>query len=258
MKHILTPEEYIIRSVNSHPSLYASSSYDTTKFKVLDHLLNTIGNGLETESFVDESVSEDEMVAAQKWFNCTRAAYGYLKVKKLYENSDWVAPDGGPEMVVPVNEMNKHPEIVHWLEFDCKATCIPYPNFQKQYSAVWDKRDIQFTELGVEWAKAAKWYYSKCKEFFLDAELVKQYHQAFPKPTENETQRTIKDYQKFMTDTKRYPNAEEISRAYECEFIGDPNNDQDVSAFIVKLWKKEHQRIMCFIEETLTYTNNLI
>lgn len=255
-RRILTPEEFIIRAVNAYPSLYAAPSYEDAKFRILDHTLNTIGNGLYMESFMGEPVTEEETVAAQKWFRCEQAAYGYLKTRKFGEDDGWEMPEGDPEVVVPVEEMKDHPHIVYWVEFDCTAKRDPYPNFQKQYSTVWDNRDIKFAQLGKEWAQAAAWFYSKCHDFFLDSNRVKSYHTAFPKPTERETKNTIADYRRFM-GVDKYPTNEDITKAYECEFIGDRNNDEDVAKFITRRWNKEHQKILNFLHETIAYTNRL-
>lgn len=257
MTRILTPEEFIIRTVNEYPSLYASPSYEETKFRILDHVLNTIGNGMCMESFMGEPVTEEEIQAAQKWFRCERAAYGYTKVKTIGEGDHtWQMPAGDPDCVVCEDEKELYPHITYWVEFDCDQPRAPHPNFQKQYSAVWDNRDIMFTQLGKEWAQAAAWFYSKCHDFFLDSERVKSYHTAFPKPTERETKNTIADYRRFMGIDK-YPTNEDITKAYECEFIGDRNSDEDVAKFITRRWNQEHQKILNFLDETIAYTNQL-
>lgn len=258
MTSILTPEEFIIRAVNSYPSLYAAPSYDEAKFKVLDHVFNTIGNGMYMESFMGGPVSDEEIAAAQKWFACDRAAYGYMKTKTLGEGAhSWEMPEGEPTVVVPVDEMKNHPEIVYWVEFDCDGKRDPYPNFQKQYSMVWDVRDINFVMLGREWAQAAGWFYNRCRDYFMDDGQVQSYHSAFPKDNERETTNTIADYKRFMTVDK-YPTNADISKAYDCEFIGDRNNDDDVAAFIARRWNAERQKILDFIYETIERTNHLI
>ena len=257
MTRILTPDEFIIRAVNAYPSLYASPSYDEAKFKVLDHTFNTIGNGLYMESFQGEPVTEEEVAAAQKWFNCTRAAYGYMETRKLGDDPEWLMPEGDPIITVPEDEMVNHPEIVYWVEFDCDGKRDPYPNFQKQYSMVWDARDINFAMLGREWAQAAGWFYNRCRDYFMDVDQTKTYHTAFPKESKRETANTIADYKRFM-GVDKYPTNDDITKAYGCEFIGDRNNDEDVAAFIVRRWNADRQNILDFIFETIRHTNTMI
>ena len=252
MTNIMTPDEFIIRAVNAYPSLYAAPSYDAVKFKVLDHIFNTIGNGLYMEHFEGEPCTEEEIAAAQKWFTCKRAAHGYMKTRKLGgDDIEWVVPVGDPEVTVPVYEMVNHPEIVHWVEFDCVGKFAPYPNFKKQYSMVWDDRRINFAMLGNEWAQAAIWFYNQCRDYFMDDDRVKPYHSAFPKASKRETTNTISDYKKSIGDTTKYPTNDDISKAYACEFIGDRTSDDDVAAFITRRWNAERQRILNFIDETI-------
>lgn len=256
MTHIMTPDEFIIRAVNAYPSLYAAPSYDEAKFKVFDHTFNTIGNGMYMENFEGEPVTEEEVVTAQKWFKCTRAAKGYMKTRKLGGNPEWLMPEGDPTITVPADEMVNHPEIVYWVEFDCAGKRDPYPNFQKQYSMVWDVRDINFVILGREWAQAANWFYSRCRDYFMDDDLVKEYYTAFPKATAQATATTIADYKRVMRLDK-YPTNDDISKAYACEFIGDRTNDDDVSAFITRRWNAEREQILNFIDETIEYVTHL-
>lgn len=257
MKRILTPDEFIIRSVNNFPSLFAALSYEEVKFRILDHVLNTIGNGLYTKDFMGKPVTKKEIADAQKWFQCSEAAYGYTKTYQLGDDPEFRMPEGDP-IVVPINEMENYPDIVHWVEFNCSYKSSPYPNFSKQYSTVWDERRIKFVDLGVEWMQAADWFYRKCQDYFLDNERVLEYHTAFPKSTEWETKNTIEDCKEIITNTTRYPDNAAITEAYECEFIGDTHNDEDVANFILRRWNTEHKRILDFIQETLVYINTLI
>lgn len=257
MKHILTPDEFIIRAVNAYPSLYASPSPEETKFRILDQTLNTIGNGIYMESFEGEPVSDAEIAEAQKWFHCERAAYGYMKTCKLGEGKhSWEMPEGDPELVVRSEEMKDHPEIVYWVEFNTNELQDPYPNFQKEYSPVWDKSDISFEALGVEWAQAAHWFYCRCRDYFLDAERVRSYHRAFPLQTKQETENAVTDCMKYF-DTNEYPSNADISKAWGCEFIGERTNREDVVAFLTRRWDMEHRRILSFIEESLVHLSSM-
>ena len=255
MTTIIKPTDFIIRAVNNYPSLYAAPSYGDSKFKILDHVFNTIGNGLYMGSFIGDPATPQATSDAQKWFQCERAAYGYEKCSTIeYGEYSYSRPSGDPSVVVPLYEMPDHPQISTWVEFDCGAKESPYPNFKKEYSMVWDVRDIKFSDLGVEWADAAIWYYTKCKEFFLDDVRSKKYYSAFPSTNERDTKKTVKDYMEVLS---KYESADAITAAYEVEFIGDPHSDDDVSSFIERRWMKEKQRILSFIEETDSFLVNL-
>lgn len=257
-KRVLSPHEFIVRAVNAHPSLYAAPTYGEVKFRVLDHVLNTIGNGIYMETFTDVPVSDTEIAIAQKWFTCRRAAYGYQQVKEITDGEySFKMPVGDSACVVTLDEKDQFPNIAHWVEFDCSKPREPYPNFAKRFSAVWNNRDIKFEQLGAEWAEAAGWFYNKCYEYFLDTERVKTYHSSFPKQTEQETKNAIADYRRFMS-IDRYPTNAAITAAYGCEFTGDRGNDEDIAKFMTLLWEQELQKILSFLDETIEYLYTLI
>lgn len=251
MTRILTPDEFIIRAVNAYPSLYGSPTYEEAKFRIFDHIFNTIGNGVRKHDFVGTPVTERETDDAQKWFCCSEAAYGYSKTRQLDDCNIQMPDSESLECVVPVDEMKDHPNIVYWVEFDTSYKRIPYPNFKKTYSLVWKSDPVKLDVLGPKWIEGAIWFYSKCLEYFNDTEACSHYSVAFPKATEDETENTVEQYKKFLCDVQKYPTNEDISKAYECEFIGDRNDDADVAAFISRRWDKEHAEILAFIEETL-------
>lgn len=259
MSKILTPEEFIIREVNKFPALYASDSYDETKFRIFDHVFNVIGNGLFTESFIGEPVTQDEIQQAQKWFNCKRAGYGYKDVIEVpYRGKTRIVPDPDKNeqyIVAPIEEFNNHPEINLWIEFACDEAKVPYPNFDKKYSLVWD--DNMLDSCDKSWIKAAGWFYSKCHDFFLDDSRVSQYYYAFPTGNLNQDKKRIESFKKNMSFEK-CPTNDDISKAYGCEFIGDRNNDDDVSNFIAKRWQQELQEILNFIGETISKLNAML
>lgn len=110
MIHMLTPDEFVVRAVNKYPALYATSSYDDVKFKVLDHTFNTIGNGVYMEHFAGEPVTQEEIAAAQKWFKCSRAAYGYMKTNDRGHDGIEVPPEARQLRIESLK--NKNTEIL--------------------------------------------------------------------------------------------------------------------------------------------------
>lgn len=245
MTRILTPYEYIIKLISAYPSLYAAPTREAAIFKIMDQIFNTIGNGIEFENFVGDEINEDVMAAAQKWFSCSNAAYGYYQVD-TYKGFERPI---GDSIVVHGSEKHLHPDIVYWVNFECNQPRDPYPNFQKRYSLVWKP---SFKKLGIEWRNIAIWFYEECRDYFMDVDRVKSYHTSFPKKTEKETNRLISDYKKRITDKKMYPDNVAITKAYGVKFVGDPENDSDVAAFIQRRWDKERADIMIFIDKTLT------
>ena len=258
VKRILTPDEFIVRTVNAYPSLFAGPSYDEVKFRVLDQTLNVVGNGVRMETFTGEPPTPQEITTAQKWFTCRRAVYGYQQVKEITDGEySFKMPVGDSVCVVTLDEKDQYPNIAHWVEFDCNKPRIPYPNFAKRFSTVWDNRDIKFEQLGAGWAEAAVWFYNKCYDYFLDTGRVKTYHSSFPKQTKQETKNAIADYRQFMS-IDRYPTNADITAEYGCEFTGDRANDEDMSKFMTLLWKQELQKILSFLDETIEYLYTLL
>ena len=150
----------------------------------------------------------------------------------------------------PVNEIRLHPEIKRWLEFKTGKHDNFFPNFKKEYSLVWESDDLDFSELGKEWASAAEWFYLECKKYFLDKNRVKNYQHIFPMEDDRDSTIIVESYLRFFED---YTNNEDITKAFECEFIGDKHNTDDIYRFCVLKWNNEHERILNFIDETLVH-----
>ncbi len=248
MMHILSPDEYIIHCVNNYPALYASPSYEESKFRILDQTFNVIGNGICLENFYGSTPTQEEVESAKKWFSCSSAAYGYTKTKRIGEEPDCLVFPEGNYIVVTTEEMDLHPEIVHWTEFSTVRKQDPYPNFSKTYSLVWGKGGGFFEDLGPEWYEAAIWFYTKCREYFNDPDRVFSYQEAFPGGAlGKDTGRVVHAY---IDNLKRYETNEAISEAYGCEFVGDHTNEHDVYEFVSKRWIVRKEQILAFIEET--------
>jgi hypothetical protein len=57
MKPIFSPTDFVKATVIKHPSLYASANFETTQFKVFDHVFNTIGNGIRGQRGFNEKLA---------------------------------------------------------------------------------------------------------------------------------------------------------------------------------------------------------
>lgn len=244
MCRILLPDEFIVYTVNNYPAIYAAPSYESAKLKVLDHVLNNVGDHVLS---VNTEITPDDFRSAEKWFNCNKFANGYADVRVV---GSTVIGAGSCVAVTPGDAVDT-PGVVHWSFMNCEEFKRPHPCFMQEYSLVWNQ-DSMFAEYGSAWLAAAIHYYTWCREYFNDPDRFSSYYYAFPGSSEAKDMRTIREYQ---TSLSRYPTNESISEAYECLFEGDRTNDEDVAAFIRRRWVAERKRILEFIEETIDHLN---
>lgn len=224
--------DYLNRCITKHPTLFASSSLHIAHLKVLDQLLNVIGNGirddedlvLDIESLNDVSTPENMAEFASSDF-----FWGYT-------TTDF---DASSSIVVCEQDKDKYPHIVHWVHSG-KSPFKPYPNFDKQYSIVW--RCPHFFVLGKDWIEWALVFYNECRRWFHTSDI--HYHYAFPTGSEHTTSYRLKSFEKYI---EKYNNDHDaISEAYNLEYAGD-NYD-----FLCRSWRKERKKIHIFLYETLT------
>lgn len=226
--------DYLNRCITKHPTLFASSSLHTAYLKVLDQLLNVIGNGirddeelvLDIESLNDISIPENIAEFASSDF-----FWGYTTTE-LYSSSS---------IVVREQDKDKYPHIVRWINAgDCKSSFKPYPNFSKRYSVVW--RCPHFCTLGKDWIEWALIFYNECRGWFHTSDA--RYHHAFPREYEYKTNYSLKSFKKYI---EKYNNDHDaISKAYNLEYTGDDYN------FLCQRWKKDRKKIHIFLYETIT------
>lgn len=249
MKPTISPADYVLSSAVAFPILYNSVSIDDMWFKVLDQLLNVIGNGISNdEDLVSEFKSIDldyDKFFAQRLSKGENLMSGYKKVKEyaLDENQFSIPVFSEDTIICFESETVMYPDVKVWINNTNKKKISPYPNFIKKYSTVYQTNLVEY---GCEWINACIWYYTKCNEFF-NSDQVCCYSYAFPREIEKETQKVIQDYKTFM---KKYSSNEEISKAYKLEFTGDYED------FAKRAWQKELKRIQQFINETLVMLNN--
>ena len=158
--NIITPEQYIDFATYNYPVLYASTSYEQSKLKVLDHLFNVIGNGINETEFYTKPLTKLQTLETQKWYSVDKVWSGYKRV--CITDLSFVFPDYSHLPIYAV-EPNDCEEVKLWRESDVSYKFEPYPNFKKEYSLVW-KYDMK--TFGNEWIEIAIWFYEKCKEWF--------------------------------------------------------------------------------------------
>jgi hypothetical protein len=246
-------DKYVFKCISEYPTLYGSTSFKTSKLKVLDHIFNVIGNGYADHNLheiLDVSNLDISKKYIAKYLKCSGVWYGYKEsnIKRInISGEEWVYHSGEPEEFYLTNADDKvnYPEIADWIFSKYNSFC-PYPNFQKEYSMVYDCKT--FWNLDKSWFYAALCYYKECKKWFIKHEF--EYSSSFPCKQKSSTERRVKDMQQYLSQ-KKYKNNSEISKAYNCEFTGSIDNYQDVFNFLVKLWEKEKNRINIFIDETI-------
>lgn len=250
---VMTPDEYVVFSVNRYPSLYASPSYESTKLKVLDSVFNGLGENLIGEGMQQEDRAE-YFRNAEKWFSCSKIAFGYTKVREIGSGDRKITIGVGDCITVTPAEVEYTPAIAHWSFAKCEDFKTPHPHFKEEYSPVWCEYG-KFVEYGGAWIEAAIYYYEWCLRYFQDPDRYSSYHYAFPRNSEEGTLKTIRGYQENLS-LERYPTNEDISIAYQCQFVGDRANTEDVAAFASKRWDIERERIITFIEKTLDHLSS--
>ncbi len=247
----LTPDDFVVHNVTRYPSLFASTSPHETKFRVLDHFLNVIGNGISIEDLQLPVITDADRARAEQLCNVEYLYYGYESVKRSRAVNDCI--------VKMDHERLAHPEIKEWIKFTTvRSQLSPYPNFQTRYSTVYGSCDFDFKELGSEWAKAATWYYTECLKFFNNSSNDFTDFGQFPCKEQEDTARILNSFKTAFSSTDKYKTNDDISSAYGVRFEGDRTNDADVAAFVQRRWEWKREGILKFINSTLEHLNTLV
>lgn len=248
---LLTPTKAVNLKINMHPSLYASAGFEIARLRVYDQIFNVIGNGIRnSEEFVNELRDRRKNVQKPlaKYLSGERLHYGYTETDDFEVGDHKISmPRHGSSLDEVFIEAEKadHPEVKYWLGFDVANKFVPYPNFKKEYSTVWN---IDTSLLTNNWITEIIWFYRKCEEFF-DGPNAHEYHSAVPSDPKKLEAR-IKDQEKFFEKYKKENMSEEefwrvITENWHCEYRGDTLD------FLQRRWQKEHDRIRAFITETI-------
>ncbi len=236
-KILISPDQFIKASICQFPTLYACETFEYSKFRVLDQLLNVIGNGIQVDEELDEYLFLEKVPDFSDYerYIHEEIYYGYEKVRAM-EGSDVLFPEGDSITCV---ESCKHlyPNVKKWVHCKKIKEKAPYPNFKKEYSTVYR---TNFERLGNEWIDAAIWFYQEAKVLLEQYEST--YHYAYPCATERETENRKADQLKAFGERTN----EEISRDWEFPYDGD------IDKFLVGRWQKEKTRIFEFIATTIS------
>ena len=256
MSHtIMTMSQAFNVALNQFPYLYAHPNIERSKLRVYDQIFNVIGNG-----YVDQDDFDADFTITAKnkpLLDNYPAKYssdeilfeGYTEIDPDFEEFEKQFPKSGTNIKGLYTEWEKdlHPEVKLWREKKPSTSdWIPYPNFQKEYSLVWD---FDMDKLDASWLEEAVWFYEQSKKFFL-SEASAQYHYAWPSEPQKQQYIITSFESRFPTYNKEGMTQDEyyaaISKAYEFPYNGD------TQLFVQQRWEKEKARILAFIEETTT------
>ena len=224
---LMSPTKAVNYSVNCYPSLYAAAGIEIARLRVYDYIFNVNGNGIRnSDEFVDHLRNRRKGVQTlpAKYLSGERLYSAYMETDDFGEGDyKFSMPKSGSSLDEVFTEAEKanHPEVKYWLGFDVHSKFVPYPNFQKEYSTVWN---IDTALLTNDWIVEIIWFYRKCEEFF-DGPNAHEYHRAVPvDPVKLE--RRIKDQEQAFEKYKKEAASESeywaaITEAWQCEYRGD-------------------------------------
>jgi len=229
---LLSPNEYITRSIISYPTLYLKYDFEQSKMAVLGHMFNTIGSG--THDFINT------ITGKPLDFNTIKDFFGDVPVYQYEKN-------GQSKLVTHLTDEQEN--FVYPIEKDINHFHNPYPNFQKQYSLVYSSN---YSLMDNEWKQAALDFYLYCKDFFNNPERSKTYHYSFEFDSLDNLSDSQKHLVKDMKQRIQNLSVKQISKDYGTEFIGSPKNDDDIANFLQNRWFKEKEKIYKFLDETIS------
>lgn len=232
--------------------LYASSSYPSSRLRVLGNFFNTNGNGYQEIDDLVERLSQPPGDALPTrppdyFFDGTVLFTGYARTLSV---DGRVLPEPQSMIVggVPASLKGQFPEVSFWDSFQpslAPQPLRPYPNFKKAYSTFYTIGAQGRALLDASWMAAGIEFYEACQVYF--AAGAPDYSDAYPGMRPDFTRAA---YENAMNN-KRRPGMDDqhfhqvISTAYGQAFTGD------VDAFLKERWVTEQARITAFIGEIL-------
>ncbi len=239
--------------INSYPSIYASNSLESSKYKIHDHFFNTIGNGYNSLNKLIKKLTitpDNESLInnfPSKYINGETLYIGYTKMRDIGLDR--------PDINSMLNELFTEEEkklridVIKFKPLKINDA-VPYPNFTKEYSMVWT---MDMNQLDISWIEGAIEFYSQSKDFFNNGK-VNLYHSSWPDEVEQQ-KKLIANYENNFTKYKKEGQSlsdfyKAISDAYEI------NYDGNTEKLIKNRWNKELNRIRNFIDETIEKLNN--
>ena len=184
-------EKFYSNKIYQYPSLYLFESFDRIRLATLDQLLNVIGNGVETNRDFSKEFKQKSKIHYTDLINeytFIRTPYHIIQDNKLMilynvfdsyekhfpEEELWVKNcdvDSYLSQTYMFHELVPPQQKYSAFEKN-NYEFSPYPNFEKQYSVLWEVPDIKLNKCQID---DFIWFYNKCLEYF-DSENVVNYH----------------------------------------------------------------------------------
>lgn len=242
---IMTAEEYIRKSVLQYPSLYAGGGWRNVKLKVLDHVFNVIGNGVQMKHFAMDPI-EDARI--DKLIDVSELAYAYRSVREC----GGIPIGDGDFEVIMLDEIQeyKYKGFVYFMEFNVIPKYSPYPNFRPQYTSIYPGNNLAELLTDESWRVAARMFYSACEQFFQDDERVREYNHAFPSNNPYaDRQQALWHLGKFMT----LGSVDAVNDYYkgDVKFEGSVDSQEDIYNFFCRRWEAERVKNIQFCSHML-------
>lgn len=118
----------------------------------------------------------------------------------------------------------------------------PYPNFEKNYSAIYGANLVyQAMTQSSSWKAAMLKFYERCQEYFNNQELRARYHYAY-EPEIQPASKRLEDFEKYVA---KFASVEEASQALGHPYSGNSHE------YLTQSWHRELAQIQAFIVETI-------
>lgn len=233
-------DEYVKRCICEYPSLYVTPTYEESRMKILGYFFNSINYGLppmkEFRYGLKHLKQKTDLSRLEKYFS-EKFYDGYYNAQEIKLSGDkiFLVPANDSKQVHNVLESERvnYPDIKLWYA-NRYHPFTPYPYFKTRHSIVHDSPMFRF--FPDDWIQGGIDYYEHCKKWF-NSDAVKNYSYYY---VERNEKSLTSQLNAFGTRTN-----EQITKDWECEYTGD------VHDFKVRIWQKEKQRILLFIDETL-------
>jgi hypothetical protein len=261
--NILSPNDLYANNLAVNSSYYSLyKDFDNAKLAVLDHIFNTIGNGIHDHQDFINYISLDKIIHNlnetiklydKKFFTGQDSVLcvfddGTEEIRKTMPSKDekcfvMSAPNAKWFYSICEDDLHKYPNAIRWKQNKRSHSNTPYPNFQKKYSIVYE---IDFDSLGdlkEIWINEIIFFYQSCIDF-LNSSQSNTHSNAYPSNDPNQDKSRIKDIKRF---TEKYEDNEAISKAYEHEFNGD------YEEFLISRWEAQKTKWINFSLETIEF-----
>ena len=249
---MLSPDRFIVSYLEENSDYYGMYSYEDAKLAVMDQLFNTIGNGIVgTNQFLRYISIEDSELSEQEISDLINGIRDDThSLEDIHDRLNALLNSVGSLDKTIQNTERK-------IKKEKRVKFCPYPNFDKNYSLVYELNFNLITEHKESWIAAIQDYYKQCIKYFnSDKSLSHMY--AYPSNSERQDNQKLEDMKKRLT--KNYKGFEEgIEEEFEkiAKDYGIESFNGDVHKMLCDIWVKNRNQWIEFSEEVIQYLENL-